>query len=322
MKSLSQNLSKWYLENRRDLPWRSNRNPYHIWISEVMLQQTTVQAVIPFYQRFLTRFPSVQSLADAPLEDVYEVWAGLGYYSRARNLHKAAKALAEKGFPKTAAELLELPGFGPYTSRAVASLAFGENVGVLDGNVIRVLSRAFALPIHWWTTKGRKQLQDLSDELANEGDSAVINQGLMELGATVCTPQNPTCFMCPWKAQCVGLEKDIPTKFPVKKPRRPAEVWVWKPLLIKKANKYAVIQNDYTPFLKGQWIFPGTIKKQDEKPKIFDLQHAITHHSIFIKVIDKKPADTSLRGIKWVSASELKKLNPSSLLQKVIEVEK
>ena len=140
-------LITWYKENKRDLPWRNpqgsrgSKDPYRIWISEVMLQQTTVTAVIPFYEKFMNRFPKVQDLAQAKIEDVYEYWAGLGYYSRARNLHKAAQMFAENGFPKTAAELIEYPGLGPYTSRAIASLAFGEKVGVLDGNVIRVLSR-------------------------------------------------------------------------------------------------------------------------------------------------------------------------------------
>ncbi len=154
---------EWYRKNRRDLPWRHTRDPYSIWISETMLQQTTTQAVIPFYERFLKRFPDVRSLAAGRLEDVFEMWSGLGYYSRARNLHKAAKALAERRFPRRFEELIELPGFGPYTARAVASLAFGQEAGVLDGNVIRVLSRVHDLAEEWWKTSGRKKLQTLSD---------------------------------------------------------------------------------------------------------------------------------------------------------------
>src|SRR5690606_28771755 len=135
-------LLRWYAENRRDLPWRKGRDPYRVWISEVMLQQTTVRAVIPYYERFMERFPTVAALAAAPEEQVLNSWAGLGYYSRARNLHRAAKALAElKGFPKTHMELAKLPGFGEYTSRAVSSIAFGEPVGAVDGNLIRVISR-------------------------------------------------------------------------------------------------------------------------------------------------------------------------------------
>lgn len=143
-------LVAWYQKNKRVLPWRKDRNPYRIWISEVMLQQTTVAAVVPFYERFLERFPTVDDLAKASIEQVYEVWAGLGYYSRARNLHKAAQSIFEHGFPQKAEQLIELSGFGPYTSRAVASLAFNEHVGVLDGNVIRVLTRRYGLDIPWW----------------------------------------------------------------------------------------------------------------------------------------------------------------------------
>ncbi len=199
MKALHRNLINWYLENQRLLPWRMDRDPYKIWISEVMLQQTTVAAVIPYFEKFIQKFPTVQILASSKLEDVYEFWAGLGYYSRARNIHASAKILAISGFAKTHTELIKLPGFGPYTSRAVSSLAFNESVGVLDGNVIRVLSRVFAIKSEWWKPLHRIQLQNYSDQLAKYGESANLNQGLMELGATVCTPQKPLCPICPWK---------------------------------------------------------------------------------------------------------------------------
>lgn len=309
-------LTQWYGKNKRSLPWRENKNPYRIWLSEVMLQQTTVVAVIPYFEKFLSKFPTVQDLAQAPEAEVLEAWAGLGYYSRARNLHKAAKALAAGGFPKTAAELLELPGFGPYTSRAVASIAFGEKVGVLDGNVIRVLSRRFGLKLEWWNNKGRDQLQKISDELSLLGQADVVNQGLMELGATVCTPQKVLCMMCPWAATCVSREKNLVEKLPLKKPRKESEVWVWKPVVAVKNKKVALVQNDYAPFLKGQMIFPGEISQEKNKPKAYDAKHNITHHDIFIQITEKK----SLAGkkLQWIDLKELKKVNPSSLLQKVL----
>ncbi|WP_148278876.1 A/G-specific adenine glycosylase [Bdellovibrio bacteriovorus] len=309
-------LTQWYNKNKRSLPWRENKNPYRIWLSEVMLQQTTVVAVIPYFEKFLQKFPTVQDLANAPEADVMEAWAGLGYYSRARNLHKAAKALAAGGFPKTAAELLELPGFGPYTSRAVASIAFGEKVGVLDGNVIRVLSRRYGLKLEWWNGKGRDHLQKISDELSLLGQADVVNQGLMELGATVCTPQKIMCMLCPWAATCVSREKNLVEKLPLKKPRKESEVWVWKPLVSIKNQKVALVQNDYAPFLKGQMIFPGEISMEKNKPKAYDAKHNITHHDIFIQITEKK----SLTGknLQWVDLKELKKVNPSSLLQKVL----
>ncbi|MFM6929384.1 MAG: A/G-specific adenine glycosylase [Bdellovibrio sp.] len=309
-------LVQWYKKNRRSLPWRENKDPYRIWLSEVMLQQTTVVAVIPYFEKFLDKFPTVQDLAKASESDVLEAWAGLGYYSRARNLHKAAKALAAQGFPKTAAELLELPGFGPYTSRAVASIAFGEKVGVLDGNVIRVLSRKYGLKLEWWNNKARLQLQRISDELAAFGQSDSLNQGLMELGATVCTPQKVMCLMCPWSSDCIAREKNMVEKLPLKKPRKDSEVWVWNPVVAIKDHKVALIENDYAPFLKGQMIFPGTITMEQDKPKDYDVKHNITHHDIFIQITQKK--NLNGRNIQWVEIKNLKKVNPSSLLQKVL----
>lgn len=285
-----------------------------------MLQQTTVVAVIPFYERFLSRFPDVKTLAKSPLEEVLEAWAGLGYYSRARNLHKAAQQIADQGFPKKAAELLELSGFGPYTSRAVASLAFDEAVGVLDGNVIRVLSRVMGISSKWWTTKDREVLQNLSDEIAQHGPPHLMNQGLMELGATICTPHSPACLLCPWSQSCVARNENKVSKLPLKKPRKESEVWIWKPVVLKKKDKLALVKNNYVPFLKGQWIFPGTAKKALLKPKKYDVKHSITHHEIYIAIQDSlESKDLQKKAIQWVSEKELKKINPSSMLQKVLQ---
>ncbi len=319
---LSKLLLAWYKENHRDLPWRRDQDPYRIWISEVMLQQTTVAAVIPYYEKFLKRFPDVHSLAKSTLENVYEMWAGLGYYSRARNLHKSAIHLAQNSFPQTAAELLELPGFGPYTSRAVSSLAFAEKVGVLDGNVIRVLTRVYGWNIDWWMTKHRPQLQSAADSIASKGPSNLLNQGLMELGATVCTPQNPICLLCPWKKNCIALQTDLISQIPRKKPRKKSEVWVWKVQLIRIGEKVALINNDYAPFLKGRMIFPGGVVQQNERPKTFDLKHGITHHEIYIQIYRKtglQPSKHQMESWQWVSTKDIKKINPSNLMQKVLE---
>lgn len=336
--NLSQKLLKWYEENRRILPWRAHRDPYFIWISEVMLQQTTVAAVIPYYERFLKNFPTVKVLAKAPLSDVLENWAGLGYYSRARNLHKASQLLAQNGFPRTADELIQLPGFGPYTSRAVSSLAFGEPVGVLDGNVIRVLTRLFGLKVNWWLPKEREKLQKLSDQLAQHGPSHLVNNGLMELGATVCTPTNPTCALCPWLKDCQAHQKNLTSKLPLKKPRKEKEVWIWYPVIYKKNKKIFMIQNDYLPFLKGQMIFPGKVQKSSKKPKDFAFRHSITHYDIYIQIektprtqldlsklksqIDKTSPNSLKEAEKnkqWINQNEIKKINPSNLLQKVLQ---
>ena len=313
-------LISWYHDNHRDLPWRRTKDPYLIWISEVMLQQTTVVAVIPYYERFLKVFPNLKSLAKAPLEDVLEMWAGLGYYSRARNLHKAAQALvANGGFPKTAAELEEFPGFGPYTSRAVSTFAYSEKVGVLDGNVIRVLSRRYGLPVQHWLPKEKNALQVRADQLAQTDTPDILNQALMELGATVCTPTSPSCLLCPWSSRCVARQESRVAELPLKKPKMNFETWVWQPEVSIHKNKVAFVQNEKMPFLKGQWVFPGTIKKVNVKPSSFDVKHGITKFDIYIQIKRKKLTSSEMKLVKWVPLNQVKKINPTTLIQKILE---
>lgn len=321
---MSDALTSWYLENRRPLPWRASQDPYRIWISEIMLQQTTVQAVIPYYERFLQAFPSVKDLAQAPLEKVLEMWSGLGYYSRARNLHKAAQLFAEKGFPKTAAELTEFPGLGPYTSRAVSSIAFEEKVGVLDGNVIRILSRVHNLPVEHWKPAGRDVLQKHADALAQVDKPSDLNQAMMELGATVCTTHSPTCLLCPWKTSCKSLEANTHQTLPLKKPRAEGEIWVWQPEIMMQKTRVALVQNPDMPFLKGQWVFPGKISRVKKKPETFDLKHGITHHDIYIQIKkasakeSQKLGAQKTKGVQWCEVGSLSSVNPSILLKKVL----
>ncbi len=314
----SQALIEWYRGVKRDLPWRKNRDPYRIWVSEVMLQQTTVAAVIPFYERFMKRFPTLKSLAEAPTEDVIENWAGLGYYSRARNLHKSAQVLHSRGFPKTFAEFIELPGFGPYTARAVASLAFDEKTGVLDGNVIRVLSRRYGLKLEWWKPQGRNQLQQLADALAQVDQPADLNQGLMELGATVCTPQSPTCLLCPWAKVCVARHLHAIPEYPLKKPRRDREVWHWRPVVVEHDGSVLLVPNDYAPFLKGHWILPGEAEILSAPPSNFDYKGTVTHHDIFVS-IGRSRRKPKAGEMKWVPMDRLSREIPASMIRKAIE---
>lgn len=315
-------LVEWYRGVKRELPWRKDRDPYRIWISEVMLQQTTVQAVIPFYERFLKRFPLLETLATSPVEDVLEYWAGLGYYSRARNLHKSAQALHEKGFPRSFSELIEFPGFGPYTARAVSSLAFDEKTGVLDGNVIRVLSRVYGLAVEFWKPAGRDELQKIADLLAQHEAPADLNQGMMELGATVCTPMSPACLLCPWNNRCVARKTDRIAELPLKKPRRERELWLWTPEISIKKNAVYLEPNDYAPFLKGHLLPPGSVKRLNAKPKRFAFKGTVTHHDIFVTA-EKAPAPKSTqsknRNGKWVELKTLKREVPVSLIRKAIE---
>ncbi len=316
----AQILRDWYLQNQRPLPWRLSRDPYRIWISEMMLQQTTVAAVIPFYERFLKKFPDVQTLQKSSLSQVLEMWAGLGYYSRARNIHKSAQIIGVQGFPQSYLQLLELPGFGPYTSRAVASLAFGEKVGVVDGNVIRVLARYYGLAGPWWTTSERNLYQQKIDVWAQKEDPSLINQAVMDLGATVCTSQSPVCLICPLQKNCQARISQRISELPVKKPKKDSEVWIWDVDLPLRGKKIGLIINDYLPFLKGQLIFPGTALKQKKKPKNYDVKHGITHHDIYVRI--NKIQTTSVKKVKWINSNELQQINPSSLLQKIIDFQK
>lgn len=313
-------LIEWYQQNKRVLPWRKNRDPYRIWISEVMLQQTTVAAVVPYYEKFMARFPTVQKLATASEAEVLEMWAGLGYYSRARNLHKAAKEIASrKYFPKTADELIELPGFGPYTSRAVASLAFGEKVGVLDGNVIRVLSRFYGLKLNWWENKEKETLQKLSDQLAQTEQNSEINQGLMELGATICTPKNPVCLLCPWKSNCVAFSENKVAEIPLPKPRQEFEMWQWtlQPVFNKK-EEILLTPNEATPFLKKMMFPYGKAEKIKTKPKQYHIKHGVTKYDIYISIKTQTKALKSKEN-QWVHPKEIKKVNPTSLMTKILK---
>lgn len=314
---MQKELLNWYRANKRDLPWRKNRDPYRIWISEVMLQQTTVTAVVPYYEKFMSRFPQVRDLAEASESDVLEMWAGLGYYSRARNIHKSAKLISAQGFPRYAALLTELPGFGPYTSRAVASLAFNEKVGVLDGNVIRILSRVYGLKLKWWLPKEREILQKLADTLANSEFNSEVNQGMMELGATVCTPKKPLCLMCPWKLTCVALKKNKISKLPLSKPRPKNEIWLWKMRILTRNNKIYLEKNTATPFLTNLLFPPSKAEAVNLKPKKFDLRHSVTKYDIYIKLIEsgpKKPLNSN-----WFELNTIKRVNHSSLMTKILK---
>lgn len=218
----------WYDRERRELPWRyppgKKADPYRVWLSEIMLQQTVVKAVIPYYWKFLERWPTVKDLAAADLDDVLAAWAGLGYYSRARNLHKCAQVVvAEHGgrFPKEEAALLGLPGVGPYTAAAIAAIAFGAKVTPIDGNIERVVSRVFAVETP--LPQAKSELKRLAASLTPENRPGDFAQALMDLGATICSPRRPSCLMCPVQKHCRGSAKGIEATLPRKaaKPERP-----------------------------------------------------------------------------------------------------
>ncbi len=214
---IADQLVAWYRDNRRDLPWRRTRDPYAIWVSEIMLQQTRVAVVVPYWERWMARFPTAAALAAAPLDDVLAAWSGLGYYGRARNLHRGAREVVARyrgRLPDSAGELRSLPGIGRYTAGAIASLAFDRREPLVDGNVARVLARLFSVEEDVKSAPGQKRLWQLAGELVPAGAPGDFNQGLMELGATVCTPAAPRCPDCPLAADCLarraGRQRDLP----------------------------------------------------------------------------------------------------------------
>ena len=314
-KSLQNKLLSWFEDNKRYLPWRKTKDPYPIWISEVMLQQTTSKAVIPYYRKFLKKFPNISSLAKANKKELFSVWAGLGYYKRAENLLKAAKKLKKKTpFPKTYKELLNLPGFGPYISRAVSSIAFEESTGVLDGNVIRFLSRFHGLHLKYWLSSDKAQLQAISDLWVQNQKASQINQALMEIGSLICKSGNPLCLLCPLVKNCQAWEKGLQQSLPLKKERKKPEFWHWKAEKIKKKFKWAFVKNTDLPVLKGRFVFPGEAKKIQTKAKSYDFIHSIMHYQIFVSVQNKTKNNQS--SLHWLTKSQIEVLNPSSLIKK------
>lgn len=292
-----------------------------------MLQQTTSAAVAPMYTKFITRFPDLTSLALAPLEDVFEYWSGLGYYSRARNLHKAAQMLsALETFPKTHVELLEYPGFGPYTARSVASIAFEEPVGVIDGNVIRVISRWTGTGFEWWNVKERNKLQALINSYVSGHSSSEMNQAFMELGATICLPKTPKCLICPIAEACRGLKNGSKDALPLKKPKRTSEIWLWQADVQYFNDHIKLVKNNYAPFLRNHWFLPGSVRKLRVKPKSFLFRHSVTHHDIYVQVDFKKVRIQHTNSKRksgdneiWIEIENSKKLAPANLVQKTLQ---
>jgi len=209
----------WYLHNKRDLPWRKSKNPYYVWLSEIILQQTRVAQGLPYFLNFTKAFPTVFDLAEAKENTVLKLWQGLGYYSRARNLHFSAKYIKNELngiFPTTYKDLLKLKGVGDYTASAIASICFNEPTAVVDGNVYRVLSRYFGIKTPINSTEGIKEFKKLAQTLIHTKDPGTYNQAIMDFGATLCKPKNPLCNECPFANSCVSLEKNLINELPIK----------------------------------------------------------------------------------------------------------
>lgn len=306
----STKLLRWFRKAKRALPWRTEpRDPYRTWISEVMLQQTRVDVVVPYYERFVQRFPTLESLAKAPLDDVLALWSGLGYYSRARNLHKAAQTAAP-ALPSTAAELRELPGCGPYTAAAVASLAFNEDVPLVDGNVARVLARVYRLE------DGRRL--DLAQKLLPKGRAGEFNEALMELGATVCTPRAPKCTSCTIRTDCGG--RDTPERFPAPKKRPDRPLLEWTALALQRRDGAVLLaKRPEGALFAGMWDLPQT------KPRGVRIEGALTEKGIVEQTLTHREVRVAVKAAaasgtpataKWVPPQDLHRFGLSSLARK------
>jgi len=263
-------LLAWYRAHRRDLPWRHTRDPYAIWISEAMLQQTRVETVIPYWERFLGRFPDVEALATADVDDVIACWAGLGYYSRARNLHRAARAVMERHagrLPDDVDALRELPGVGRYTAGALASIAFDKPAPIVDGNVARVLARLLALGGDLRSRAAQERLWSEAEALARGDDPGALNQGLMELGATVCTPRAPRCSACPWARHCTARAQGRAEELPVRSRRTPVRRVEAVAGFLERHDRVLTVQRPQRGLLGGLWELPGGELRDGETPE-------------------------------------------------------
>jgi A/G-specific adenine glycosylase len=303
---LRSSLLAWYDANRRDLPWRRTRDAYHIWISEIMLQQTRVAAVVVRYEQFLRRFPSVEKLAAAPVSSVLAEWSGLGYYRRARNLHAAAKIIAKKRvFPQNCESWRALPGVGRYTAAAMASIAFNEPVGLVDGNVERILRRLLSkLPSK---AEAWKSVQELLDA-DRPGD---FNQAMMELGATVCTPVQPRCTECPLRKFCHTRGHG---QFAASKPRQ--EKREITHLLMRRANSILLVRRSRNQSLMpGMWELPQPLSPVSSDQMLFSVRHSVTVTDYRVRVVSRKQVRS--RG-KWIKVSRLKSLALTGLTKKIL----
>ncbi|MFD2212069.1 A/G-specific adenine glycosylase [Virgibacillus halophilus] len=323
-------LISWYQANKRDLPWRQNQDPYRVWVSEIMLQQTKVDTVKPYFERFMEKFPTVHALAEADEQAVLKAWEGLGYYSRARNLQTAVREVVAEydgKVPKNKNELGKLKGIGPYTKGAILSIAFGQPEPAVDGNVMRVLSRVLRISDNIAEAKVKKRFEAIVSEMISKDDPSSFNQGLMELGALVCTPKAPLCLFCPVNAYCrafsEGIQEQLPVKSKAKKPKRVT----YLVLLLKKGKEVIIEQRSEQGLLANLWQFPMIPMKgemdaaQAEKwfeaeygwsiqigKEAGELKHVFTHLVWDLKIFEADVLyasdDTRLKSVNEIEISE------------------
>lgn len=332
--NFSENLLTWYRREKRDLPWRNTKDPYRIWVSEIMLQQTRVDTVIPYWHRFLKAFPTVHDLANADRRQVLKLWEGLGYYSRGRNLHDAAKVVSNTfngSLPDTYDEISGLKGIGPYTAAAILSIAFNKPHAVVDGNVIRVMTRYFGIEDDIRSASVKNRVQNHADELISQNEPGDFNQAVMELGATVCTPAGPDCLSCPVSAGCIASQTSRTDVIPYKsKAKKVPHHKIGVGLIVSESGKLLISLRPENVMLGGLWEFPGGKNEKGESleetvirelreelgvdvrvsGKYMQLKHAYSHfritmHAYWCTIISGKPEPKSSDSLRWVSLDEI-----------------
>ncbi len=346
VKEIRRALLGWYRVNRRDLPWRRTHDPYAIWISEAMLQQTRVETVIPYYERFLEHFPDVKSLASADADDVLGLWAGLGYYSRARNLRKAAQVVMDEfggELPKDIDDLRSLPGVGRYTAGALASIAFDRAEPIVDGNVVRVLARLFNIREDVKKPAVVNQMWELAGELVVGRNPGDLNQAMMELGATLCLPRAPRCLACPLLNHCAGYDAGDPESLPIKGKKSPPRRIEATAALVTRRGKVLAVRRPPHGLLGGLWELPGDDLIEKERPsvgivrglrervglsvsepsRVGEVEHVFTHRILRLHVFrcEAEGGRTKLSGFdahRWLAKNTLRDLPHASVTAKVL----
>ena len=312
-------LLAWFDRQKRDLPWRRTRDPYAVWISEIMLQQTRVAAVIPYYERFLAAFPDLRRLAEARESDLLAQWAGLGYYYRARNLQKAArKMFATGGFPSTYAEIRALPGVGEYTSAAVASISFDLPHAAVDGNVLRVLSRVLTDGTEIGSGSGRKHFWEIAQGLLAQDRPGAFNQAMMELGATVCLPKTPQCLVCPVSHHCRARQTGRQREFPVKLTRTKSAEEERRLFWIERAGHLLLWQRPPdSRLMPGFWELPEPAQLPGVEPgkELGAFQHGITFHNYRFRVSQAEAPD-EVGDCRWIALASFATIPVSTVARK------
>ncbi len=335
LKSFQSKLLNWYKKSHRKLPWRETQNPYYIWVSEVMLQQTQVDTVKPYYEKFIQKFSTVETLAKADLQEVLKIWEGLGYYSRARNLHRAAKIVTEEysgKIPENNQKFRQLPGVGSYIAGAVQSIAFHQPYAVVDGNVKRVLARLFAINAPVNDVRSNRIFEKRAAEILSRKNLGTFNQAMMELGALVCRPQNPLCTKCPVTQFCKAFKTNSTDKYPVRQKRKAVPLYHIAVGVVNKNGRILITKRKEEGLLGGLWEFPGGKIQNSETAEqacireikeevnlqievlnhLTQVKHAYTHFKIMLDVFQCRYVSGKVRlngavDHRWIKLNEIEK---------------